>query len=125
MCIFACLGESVKKRWSDIRGTFRENHRKILSSQRSGMGSDAVYCPRWPLYTICLSFLELTTRVAEGSSNLTSSTPVSSAEAQSSESMQTTTGHEVYFDDNLQVDVILKKNGYTYPYNYFQGINTQ
>jgi len=73
------------------------------------MGSDAVYCPRWPLYTICLSFLEITTRVAEGSSNLTSSTPVSSTEAQSSENMQTTTGHEVYFDENLQVDVIQKK----------------
>lgn len=58
----------MKKRWTNIKGTFLENDKKVRESKRSGSGTDQIFRPKWSLYSR-LKFLKKTIYTPQTLSN--------------------------------------------------------
>lgn len=41
----------IIKKWGNLRTQFTREHNKVLSSQRSGQGTDDLYVPKWKHYS--------------------------------------------------------------------------
>jgi len=65
-------GPLAKGRFTNMRTTFQQYHRKVENSKRSGTSSDDVYVPKWKLYHK-LEFLKKTNAQANGLSNIANS----------------------------------------------------